>query len=75
MKWLPFSSDLNPIEHIWDELAKRMKNHHPENKEELKGTLMPAWNGIGINITEKLVDSVSNCLYECMRVHGYPTRY
>ena len=24
LKWLPFSPDLNPIEHMWDEVERRM---------------------------------------------------
>ena len=75
LKWPPFSPDLNPIEHMWDELERRMKKHHPKNKEELKKALLQEWNGIGTDVTQKLVDSVPNRLYECVRVHGYPTRY
>ena len=25
LNWPPFSSDMNPIEHFWDELERRMK--------------------------------------------------
>ena len=60
---------------MWDELERRMKTHHPKNKKELKKVLLLEWNGIGTDITEKLVDSVPNRLYECLRMHGYPTRY
>ena len=27
--------DMNPIEHIWDELERRMKPYLPKNKDEL----------------------------------------
>ena len=33
--------------------------------------LLKEWNSIGVNVTEKLVDSVPNRLYECVRAHGY----
>ena len=75
LKWPPWSPDLNPIEHLWDELERRMKKHHPSNREELKEMLLKEWNSIGTDVTEKLVDSVPNRLYECVRAHGYPTRY
>lgn len=75
LKWPAFSPDLNPIEHMWDELERRMKKHNPSNKEELKEMLLKEWNSIGLDVTEKLVDSVPSRLYECVRAHGYPTRY
>ena len=37
LNWPPFSPDMSPIEHLWDELERGMKKHHPKNKEELKG--------------------------------------
>ena len=42
---------MNPIEHLWDELEKRMKKHHPKNKEELKEILLKEWNNIGTDVT------------------------
>ena len=66
---------MNPIQHLWDELERRMKKHHPKNKEELKEILLKEWNNIGTNVIEKLVDSVLNRLYECVCMRGYPTRY
>ncbi|CAF1541910.1 unnamed protein product [Rotaria magnacalcarata] len=75
LKWPSFSPDLNPIEHLWDELERRMKKHQPKNKDELKRYLLHEWAGIGRDVTEKLVDSVPNRLYECVKMKGYPTRY
>ena len=59
---------MNPIEHLWDELGRRMKKHHPKNKEELKEIILKVWNNIGTDVTEKLVDSVPNRLYECVDI-------
>ena len=56
---------MNPIEHLWDELERRMKKHHPKNKEKI---LLKEWNNIGTDVTEKLVDSVPNRLYECVGI-------
>ncbi|GFY06706.1 transposable element Tcb2 transposase [Trichonephila clavipes] len=42
MDWPAYSSDLNPIEHVWDALGKRMaaRLHHPENTQQLKQILI-----------------------------------
>ncbi|CAF1412664.1 unnamed protein product [Rotaria magnacalcarata] len=31
--WPPFSSDMNPIEHLWHDLERPMKNHQPKTKK------------------------------------------
>ena len=43
---------MNPIEHLWDQLERRMKKHHPKNKGELKEILLKEWNNIGTDVTE-----------------------
>ena len=68
LNWPLFSLDMNPTKHLWDELERRMTKHHPKNKEELKEIILKVWNNIGTDATEKLVDSVPNRLYECVRI-------
>ncbi|CAF4420679.1 unnamed protein product [Rotaria socialis] len=49
---------------MWDELERRMKKEKPKNATELKHTLSRVWQGIGADVTKKLVDSVPNRLNE-----------
>ncbi|CAF3692682.1 unnamed protein product [Rotaria socialis] len=73
--WPPFSPDMSPIGHLWDELERRMKKHQPKNQKELRETLQAEWETIGQDVTNKLVESAPNRLYECIRMKGYSTRY
>ncbi|CAF4601995.1 unnamed protein product [Rotaria sp. Silwood2] len=73
--WPPFSPDMNPIEHLWDELERRMKKHQPKNENQLRDILQVEWLEIGQDVTNKLVESVPSRLHECLRMKGYPTRY
>ena len=75
VKWPSFSPDLNPIEHIWDEVEGRMRTEKPKNEFELKQALLKIWYNIGNDVTKKLVDSVLNRLHEVIRMNGCPTRY
>ena len=70
-----FSPDLNPVEHIWDEVERRMRKEKAKNEFELKQALLKVWYNIGNDVTKKLVDSVPNRLHEVIRMNGYPTRY
>ncbi|GFT59981.1 transposable element Tcb2 transposase [Trichonephila clavipes] len=42
MDWSAYSSDLNPNEHVWDALGRRIATslHHPENTQQLKQMLI-----------------------------------
>ncbi|GFX00838.1 transposable element Tcb2 transposase [Trichonephila clavipes] len=45
MDWLAYSPDLNPIEHVWDALGRRIAARlcHPENTQQLKQMLIEEW--------------------------------
>ncbi|GFT90836.1 transposable element Tc3 transposase [Trichonephila clavipes] len=45
MDWPAYSPDLNPIEHRWDALGRRIaaRLHHPENTQQLKQMLIEEW--------------------------------
>lgn len=75
LKWPSFSPDLNLIEHIWDEVERRMKKEKPKNEFELKQASLQIWFSIDNDITKKLVDSIPNRLNEAIRMNGYPIRY
>ena len=75
LKWPPFFPNMNPIEHLWDTVEKRMKKEQPHNAKELKGSLLRVWSGIEKEILKKLVDSVPNRLNEVICMKGYPTKY
>ena len=75
LKWPLFSPDLNPIEHIWDEVERRMRKEKAKNEFELKQALLKVWYNIGNDFTKKWIDSVPNRLHEVIRMNGYPIRY
>lgn len=75
----PQSPDLNPIEHIWDELDRRIRV--PEvrstitDKHSLKTALERAWSTISADVTENLVLSMPRRLQAVINAKGGPTKY
>ncbi|GFT52889.1 transposable element Tcb2 transposase [Trichonephila clavipes] len=45
MDWPAYSPDLNPIEHVWCSLRRRIaaRLHHTENTQQLKQMLIEEW--------------------------------
>lgn len=74
LKTPPQSPDLNPIEHLWDHLEKRIRNHTISNKAQLKEILLTEWGKISEDYTKKLVYSMPTRLNEVLRLKGYPTK-
>ena len=73
--WLSSSPDLNPVEHLWNKLGRRLKKRQSKNRQELVNLLMEEWNKTETSVLEKLADSVPSRLYECIRVKSYLTKY
>lgn len=67
--------NLNPIEHLWDVLEKRLRKHNITSKTHLKELPVSEWQLIGSDVTRKLVNSMPNRLKEVIRLKGFPTKY
>jgi len=60
LPWPGQSPDLNPIEHLWDELKRRIraKTVHPKNLGELEVFLQECWSQIQREVYQNLVESM-----------------
>ena len=45
----PWSSDLNPIELLWNDLKRRVYAHHPQTMEELEHFIVVEWQATDLN--------------------------
>lgn len=60
----PQSPDINPIEHLWDYVERKLKNHRITSKQMLKKALQEEWDKVPSAFTTKLVASMPNRLNE-----------
>ncbi|GFV42771.1 transposable element Tcb2 transposase [Trichonephila clavipes] len=58
--WPAYSPDLNPIEHVWDALGRRIaaRLHHPGNTQQLKHMLIEEWSLLPQEMLHQLVQSM-----------------
>ena len=63
-QWSSYSPDMNPIEHMWNELGYRLEGVHPQSQthQELGQALHNLWEAIRIEWTRALVDSLPHCV-------------
>ena len=69
LDWPSQSPYLNFIKHLWNELERRVKPYSPKTKE-FRTVFEHGWEGIGLDVTSKLVDSMSNRLNEVVKNKG-----
>jgi transposase len=77
LSWPAQSPDLNPIEHLWDELERRVRKRIPlpKNETELFDLLQEEWLKLDESIYQNLVESMSRRVHAVVEAKGYPTRY
>ena len=71
------SPDLNTIEHLWNELGRRLieRQHRPGSVRALAQALREEWNNIPIRLIRTLCRSMRPTLNACENANGGNTHY
>ncbi|GFW15970.1 transposable element Tc1 transposase [Trichonephila clavipes] len=77
LNWPSQSPDLNPIEHLWDELERRLRSqpNRPSSLQTLTSAVMDVWKAIPMATYQKLVESLPKRVKAVIHVKGGPTSY
>ncbi|KAG2190219.1 hypothetical protein INT46_002569 [Mucor plumbeus] len=75
--WPAQSPDLNPIEHVWYQLKRRLNTYptRPTTKEELEARITSEWYKFTKNDCLKYIDSMPARIKAVIRSGGGPTRF
>ena len=77
MDWPPCSPDMNPIEHLWDQMGKKLRRIEvlPRNLVELRAAVLQAWDQVDDERLGRLVDSMPRRVRALRNARGGNTRY
>jgi len=75
IEWVAQSPDMNPIEHLWEHLKRKIGNRKFSSASNLKAALQSEWVAIPPEVCQKLVNSMRNRCQECVKSKGGCTRY
>ena len=77
MKWPTQSPDLNPIEHAWSYLKKKLGEYEipPNGMEQLWKRVEKEWNEIPAEVCKGLIESMPRRIHEVVKAKGGYTKY
>lgn len=77
MEWPARSPDLNPIEHLWDMLQRRVSRrpNPPQTVQTLTEALREEWAAIDQGSIRRLIRSMPRRCRECVQARGGHTSY
>ncbi len=75
MEWPSMSPDLNPIEHMWGILKRKVEKHHVSNIQQLRDVSMEEWKTMPATTCAALVNSMPRRIKAVLDNNGAPTKY
>jgi len=77
LDWPSLSPDLNPIEHLWEELECRLQARpsRPTSVPDLTNALFAEWAQIPTDTLQNLVESLPRRVAPVIAAKGGPTPY
>jgi len=77
LDWPAYSPDLSPIEHLWDELDRRVRRRQnaPTDLVQLRHALLEEWDNIPMAIVNRLMNSMRRRIRAAINARGGHTRY
>lgn len=71
----PQSADLNPIEHLWAILKRRIRKSQVKSKHDLRRVITEEWEKITPDICKRLICSMQRRCEAVIKAKGYSTKY
>jgi DDE superfamily endonuclease len=77
MTWPAQSPDLDPIEHLWSHLKRKLKEYEepPRGINELWERIQVVWDGIPAEECQKLIESMPRRIEAVLRAKGGYMKY
>ena len=75
MDWPSMSPDLNPKEHLWGILKRKMEVRKVSNVRQLRDVVMEEWKSIPVATCESLVNSMPRRVKVVLDNDGGHTKY
>lgn len=75
LDWPANSPDLNPIEHLWHEIKKKVATYRTTTLDELNEAFCEAWANIPVETCQKLIMSMPHRCQAVITNKGFATGY
>lgn len=75
LDWPPQSPDMNPIEHCWDAIGRKLAQRHHNSKADLLVSLREEWEALPTDYLRRLVESMPKRVHALLKAKGGSTTY